>query len=418
MNKITTKSTFKSWMETINNLIDSLSSKLGVSDNAVSATKAEQDSLGNVITDTYVTKEKVSDLPVIKENIDELASLEDGLYWVKNSSVDYDVFGRLPLGHIFTWPFSTPPDGSIIANGSEYSRELYSDLWNYVNQHLDWIKTEEEWQQIASSNNGYCSYYSTGDGTTTFRTPKFAPYQQLAITSSNAGLYHEAGLPNISDSLQFRTINNPSATVKNIVDTYPKVDSSHNGSFSFEFGSGSTWSAALNYTGGINNKCDILHFDASRSSDRYGKSNTVQPESSEWIVCIVAYGKVTNVGNTDVANVMSAINNISSNPNLQGVTHIVDYWTDNVTGGYILYSNGYCEQYGRSYFDTNTVITLYKPYKDAYYNIVTSCISSDTFTKSINIHSIQNNSFSGNPATDGSTISHLACCWKTFGYVS
>ena len=41
MNKITTKSTFKSWMETINNLIDSLSSKLGVSDNAVSATKAE-----------------------------------------------------------------------------------------------------------------------------------------------------------------------------------------------------------------------------------------------------------------------------------------------------------------------------------------------------------------------------------------
>lgn len=61
-------------------------------------------------------------------------------------------------------------------NGSTYSRELYSDLWNLI-QTKGWYKPESEWQQIASANGGYCPWYSDGDGSTTFRTPKFAPYQ-------------------------------------------------------------------------------------------------------------------------------------------------------------------------------------------------------------------------------------------------
>ena len=38
----------------------------------------------------------------------------------------------LPLGHIYLWPFSTPPHGSIQLNGSTYSRQLYSDFFNYI----------------------------------------------------------------------------------------------------------------------------------------------------------------------------------------------------------------------------------------------------------------------------------------------
>ena len=50
----------------------------------------------------------------------------------------------LPLGHIYLWPFPTPPDGSIQLNGSEYNRELYSDLWNLI-QGKGWYKPESEW---------------------------------------------------------------------------------------------------------------------------------------------------------------------------------------------------------------------------------------------------------------------------------
>ena len=372
MNKITTKSTFKSWMETINNLIDSLSSKLGVSDNAVSATKAEQDSLGNVITDTYATKEKVSDLPVIKENIDELASLEDGLYWVKNSSVDYDVFGRLPLGHIFTWPFSTPPDGSIIANGSEYSRELYSDLWTYVNQHLDWIKTEEEWQQIASSNNGYCSYYSTGDGTTTFRTPKFSPFQQLALSLDTVGTYHEAGLPNITGTIRG----------SEDCDNYFACGTV-SGAFARDY---------LMYRDKEVRYTDLPRpgdgyygetFDASRSSDKYGKSNTVQPESSEWIVCIAAYGTISNTGNTDVANVMSAVSQVQSNPNLQGAAYIVETWIGDKQS-YIKYSNGVADIFMQSATsEAGVVVTLPIEIFEHYSISVTPTLSGTAVTSQV-----------------------------------
>lgn len=94
----------------------------------------------------------------------------------------------LPLGHIFVWPpFPTAPDGCIILNGSTYDRTLYADLFAYVKS-KGWTKTETEWQNIAKANNGFCPWYSEGDGSTNFRTPKFAPYQKLALASGDASL--------------------------------------------------------------------------------------------------------------------------------------------------------------------------------------------------------------------------------------
>lgn len=136
-----------------------------------------------------------------------------------------------------------------MVNGSEYNRELYKDLWADV-QIKGQYKTEAEWQRIASENNGYCPWYSDGDGTTTFRTPKFAPYQKLALASGES-------------------------TTNNVPN-------------------------------------DIVTLDASKSSPIYGNSTTVQPESNNWIVCVVAFGAATNVGSVDVANVMSAFERLQS----------------------------------------------------------------------------------------------------------
>lgn len=205
----------------------------------------------------------------------------------------------LPLGYIYLWPFSTPPDGSIQVNGSTYNRELYSDLWSLI-QEKGWYKSESEWQSIASANGGYCPWYSNGDGSTTFRTPKFAPYQKLALTSRDAGKYYEAELPDIqgscilhgadqaniilgtSGAMELTTIHNSFRTP---IELAERSNTSSSGGFVFR---------------------------ASNYNSIYGNSDTVQPESHDWIVCVVAFGKATNIGSVDVANVMSAVSQVQA----------------------------------------------------------------------------------------------------------
>lgn len=213
------------------------------------------------------------------------------------------VAAGLPLGHFFTWPFSTPPDGSIVVNGATYSRTLYADLWTYISSKSDWVKTESEWQSIASANGGYCPYYSDGDGSTTFRVPKFAPYQQIALSSASAGTYHEAGLPNITghDCIGWHGVH--IGIVNNSEDRSGAL------SAPLQVREGIDGGSSASYT---NNVSRGIAIDASLSSPVYGKSTTVQPESNEWIVCVVAYGRATNVGNVDVANVMSAVGTVQS----------------------------------------------------------------------------------------------------------
>ena len=205
-----------------------------------------------------------------------------------------DLGGGLPLGHLFAWPFQTPPDGCIQCNGSTYSRVLYKDFWNYISS-KGWVKTEDEWNGIASANGGYCPYYSTGDGSTTFRTPKFAPFMQAAIASANVGTYHRAGLPNIKGDL-------PAGENGDVVDIQM---------------SGAFYQDGTNTNRGLTSDTDNrqAHFDASRSNPIYGRSSTAQPELSEWMICVVVMGMATNIGNADVADVMQAVAQVQSQVN-------------------------------------------------------------------------------------------------------
>ena len=156
-----------------------------------------------------------------------------------------------PLGFHYLHPYRTVPADSIICNGATYSRALYKDFFDYITTQ-GWVKTEAEWQKIATRDNGFCPFYSDGDGSTNFRTPKFAPYQQITMGVATATTYQEAGLPNISGTFNARGI---------------ELDD---------------------------------------------KSGTIQSESHEWVMCVVAYSTATNVGSVDIQNVMSAVNTIQA----------------------------------------------------------------------------------------------------------
>lgn len=269
--------------------------------------------------------------------------------------------GGLPLGHLFAWPFQTPPDGAIQCNGAEYNRALYADFFAHASS-KGWVKTESEWQQIALTNGGFCPWYSDGDGSTTFRTPKFAPFMQVAIASGNVGSYHEAGLPNITGT---------TSALRTVIDGFPRATGAFNHSKS-----------ALNsekllggaYTGtSADSKAAIETFDASRESEVYGKSATVQPESSEWMICVVVFGVATNVGSTDVSNVMSAVAQIQAElPNkLNNTTpHIVDTWKSG-SEWYRKWSDGFIEQGGVATVGNShyAPVTFPHPFSNTYYSI-------------------------------------------------
>ena len=213
---------------------------------------------------------------------------------ILNDSISNQTY--LPVGYMFDWPYSTPPENCIVADGSEYDRNLYASLWEYIKDKT-FCKTEEEWTQIAQASNGYCPYYSVGNGTSTFRTPKFAPFKENTNTKSDAGSYTEAGLPNI--------------TGETILSNSKVAVSPRNATGAFF----ATNNAMRGYnTASALEQQSNLAIDASRSSNKYGKSDTVQPESNKWITCIVAVGFVTNKSNIDISGLVDRIQNLNTLP--------------------------------------------------------------------------------------------------------
>lgn len=242
-----------------------------------------------------------------------------------------------PLGFHYLHPYGTVPDDSIICNGATYSRALYKDFFDYITTQ-GWVKTEAEWQEIANRDNGFCPFYSDGDGSTNFRTPKFAPYQQVTMEVATATAYHQAGLPNITGYWNTRG---------------PEIlENATGGAFSIE-------ETSDNYGWGHSSGSSSpkLKIDASSSSSVYGRSSTVQTESHEWVMCVVAYGIATNVGSVDIQNVMSAVNAVQASiTEIEGkisskledsTVHITETWksTDG-NSRYHKWSDGFIEQWG------------------------------------------------------------------------
>lgn len=77
----------------------------------------------------------------------------------------------MPVGFEF---FQTNPNaraGTLPLQGGVFSRSSYPELWSWVQSQTGYLISESEWQSKASLNDGPVPYYSTGDGSSTFRVP-------------------------------------------------------------------------------------------------------------------------------------------------------------------------------------------------------------------------------------------------------
>lgn len=83
---------------------------------------------------------------------------------------DYvDSKSTLPIGAILN--AYTIFDNCIVAFGGEFNRADYPKLWAYLQANPSLVKTQAQWQAQATTNGGICGFFSSGNGTTTFRVP-------------------------------------------------------------------------------------------------------------------------------------------------------------------------------------------------------------------------------------------------------
>ena len=79
--------------------------------------------------------------------------------------------GKRPIGEEFVQINPNPPEGCLVYNGGLIDRSSYPKLWSWLSSQTGYMITEALWQEKYSSQDKNVPYYSSGDGTNTFRLP-------------------------------------------------------------------------------------------------------------------------------------------------------------------------------------------------------------------------------------------------------
>lgn len=254
----------------------------------------------------------------------------------------------LPVGFEYFTTNPNIPAGSLPLQGGLYSRLAYPDLWAWVQTQQGYLIEESAWQAKATDNGGNVPFYSSGDGSTTFRVPSLKCWVKSGSSLSEVGSYLEAGLPNILGS------------------------AGHFNSLIEYVYSGAMFEKSSKYTNDSNaggTQAKEIGFDASRSNKIYGNSDTVQPPSIVGMWLVKAYGTVINVGSTDVANLAQGLTQaetrISALENHGAGATVVESYR-NGTKWYRVWSDGWVEQSGSATFEgkSGTTITFFQPFRD------------------------------------------------------
>ena len=273
----------------------------------------------------------------------------------------------LPLGHLYFSLEKTVPVGSIPALGGLYSRALYADLFAYA-QEKGLVISENEWQSIAS-NNGKCEYYSSGDGSTTFRVPKI-PNTIVGDVPSEVPVVGNGMTLGLTNG-----IGNFGLTVGAVAGSGNYYLGNDGGSYGKSVGNttGAYTTPTVNdYRGGITTDPTKSGIVAKMSSTK---------TTGQWL--IVAFGTISNVGNADVANVMQAVEQVQIGLGATDnkITGISDYIIESYRNGtewYEVYKSGKVRQGGElmaTQGDTWYTITLLKKMANSNYSITCGIIT-------------------------------------------
>ena len=265
--------------------------------------------------------------------------------------------------------------------GGEYSRTAYADLWAWVHTQSGYLLEESAWQAKAAANGGNVPFYSKGDGSTTFRVPALKCWVKGAGNISEVGSYLEAQYPNTEHyhAIGYNTGSNSGRFIA----------TNETQKYNLPYGGGSrNWNGSGG-GGGFStdtNSASQANMITSLAVGVEDSSGTVSPPSIVGLWVVKAYGTVTNVGSTDVANISTGLTQAETRINAletskvdkAGNAWVVETYR-NGTEWCRVWSDGWLEQgYTVSASAwTVTRFTFMKAYSDTDYTVALSRQSTD-----------------------------------------
>ena len=214
---------------------------------------------------------------------------------------------EVPIGTVDYVAYTELDANQLILDGSLVSRELYKDLWEWVQTKPSMLLTEEEWQSALTANEGLaCNCYSTGDGSTTFRVPKESVIILPNPNPSNINKFSTDTQRNISG--QFTSHQNGSLL----------TDTNVNGAFSWSTNSVSN----LGEIGDGYGKNYPIYFDASRSVGTEHTGSEVKPKTITKLPVVYAFGSVYNSGSIDISDIVGTVNTLIQSNHIKTYTDL------------------------------------------------------------------------------------------------
>lgn len=311
--------------------------------------------------------------------------------WLESLKAPRDTM--LPVGFEYFSINPNIPTGSLPLFGAEYSREVFPDLWEYAQRQTGYVITEEEWQALSNQNGGNVPFYSSGDGSTTFRVPSMKCWIKGANGIEEVGSYLAAGLPNIEGSFEPR----PHPTGNK---AYGGAICMADGAFTLTTQSSSVIYNGMTESSGRYN-LDTINMSAQLYNPIYGNSDTVQPPSIAGMWLVKAYGTVSEIGNADAEKAVKQYTRLEDRINSIDFNGIYIVETQrNDTEWYRVWSDGWIEQGGEAFQDNaiDYVVQLLKPYINTDYF---ACVSlgineyhtGSLATKYISVYNLTTTSF-------------------------
>lgn len=230
---------------------------------------------------------------------------------------------EMPVGFEDYVSYTELDPGQLIRNGQLVSREIYSDLWNFVQSKPSMLLTEEEWQANLTANEGLaCNYYSAGDGSTNFRLPKASVIVLPDPNPENINKYSTDTQRNITGLLAPRTITNPDRNLFiNATSAWDTGYQSLSDMGAFRI-SGSHLPMQTGSKDLSNYKTTAIDFDASRSVGVEHTGNEVKPKTITKLPIVYAFGRIVNAGELDFQTVLQKQNDLTLNHQIKSFTDL------------------------------------------------------------------------------------------------
>lgn len=289
---------------------------------------------------------------------------DDKLYYI-NSDGETKEFksGSMPIGMIFPMLCSSSyvPNGALPLDGTEYTKALFPNF--YTNFLVAGLLNTCTYDEYASdiTTYGQCGKFALDTVNEKFKVPtiKDGSYLTQALSNTELGKAYNESLPNIQGGINGYIIGNyviSSGTAVTFTGALKGV-STYSG----------TISGGNNHFQAISN----LSLDASKASSTYQNNAKVQGDNVRVRYFVqVANGQI-NQSDMDWSAFTSALQGKLNKDHSNDEKPYIEKTYVNGTSGFNLYSNGYCEQWGRvpAGEDGDYTITLLQPYKNTDYQV-------------------------------------------------